>query len=389
MDNIIQQDKQYIANTYNRFPLVLEKGNGALAYDVNGKEYVDMSSGIGVNSLGYSNEAWVKAISEQAAKLSHTSNLYYTLPQVELAQKLANRTGYKKVFFANSGAEANECAIKTARKYSFDKYGKDRNVIITLVNSFHGRTITTLAATGQEVFHNFFFPFTEGFKFVPANDINALNAAIDDKVAAIMFEFVQGEGGVNPLDKEFVAEMQKIAQAKDILLIADEVQTGIGRTGKMLASENFGIKPDLTTLAKGLGGGLPIGAVLFNEKTENVLGYSQHGTTFGGNPIVCAGAVKVLEALDDTLIEKANEKGEYIRKKLQNAPHIQSISGLGLMLGVKFDSLAAGEVVKACIEKGAIFLTAKEKLRMLPPLTITFEQIDKAIDVLISVLEEL
>lgn len=389
MDNIIQKDKQYIANTYNRFPLVLTSGKGALAYDINGKEYVDMSSGIGVNSLGYSNQAWVQAISEQANKLSHTSNLYYTLPQVELAEKLTNRTGYKKVFFANSGAEANECAIKTARKYSFDKYGKDRNVIITLVNSFHGRTITTLSATGQDVFHNFFFPFTDGFKFVPANDIKALNEAIDDKVAGIMFEFVQGEGGVNPLDKEFVLEMQKVAKEKDILLIADEVQTGIGRTGKLLASENFGIKPDMTTLAKGLGGGLPIGAVLFNEKTENVLGYSQHGTTFGGNPIVCAGAVKVLETLTEQVIEQANEKGEFIRKKLQGVPHIQSVSGLGLMLGVKFDNLVAGDVVKACIEKGAIFLTAKEKLRMLPPLTITFEQIDKAIDILISVLKEL
>lgn len=390
MKSIIEDDAKYIVGTYKRYPVVMVGGKGATVRDINNKLYIDMTSGIGVNVLGYSDPAWSKSVAKQAELLSHTSNLYYTLPAIELAKKLVEKTGYSKVFFANSGAEANECAIKTARKYSFDKYGKGRDKIITLVNSFHGRTVTTLSATGQDVFHNYFFPFTDGFVHVPANDVNALKEALSDDVCAVMFEFIQGEGGVNPLDKDYVQEMFKLLKEKDILTIADEVQTGIGRTGKFLASENYNVKPDITTLAKGLGGGLPIGAVLFNNKTDNVLTYSTHGTTFGANPIVCAGALTVLEAVDDKMLVEVKAKGKYIVKQLENISAVDKVTGMGLMIGVKFKGgISAGDVVNKCIEKGALFLTAKDKLRMLPPLTITIDEINEAIKILGEALAEL
>lgn len=391
MKSVIDDDLKYIANTYKRNGIVIIGGSGAIARDINNKKYVDMSSGIGVNSLGYSEEKWARAVKKQAELLNHTSNLFYTVPQVELAKSLCLRTGYEKVFFSNSGAEANECAIKTARKYSFDKYGEGRNKIITLVNSFHGRTVTTLSATGQDVFHNYFFPFTEGFEYVKSGDIEGLRSAVSKgDVCAIMLEFVQGEGGVIPQEKAFIDGVFKLCKDNDILFIADEVQTGVGRTGKFLASEHFKIKPDITTLAKGLGGGLPIGATLMGKKTSGVLTYSTHGTTFGGNPIVCQGANTVLEEIDDMLLMEVKAKGNYIRKQLEDSPYIDGISGLGLMLGVKFkDGISASDVVTRCIEKGALFLTAKEKLRMLPPLNITIDEIDEAIGILLSVLDDI
>jgi acetylornithine/N-succinyldiaminopimelate aminotransferase len=391
MNSVIEDDLKYIANTYKRNGVAIIGGSGAVARDINNNKYVDMSSGIGVNSLGYCDEKWVRAVRKQAELLNHTSNLFYTIPQVELAKTLCLRTGYQKAFFSNSGAEANECAIKTARKYSFDKYGDGRNVVITLVNSFHGRTVTTLSATGQDVFHNYFFPFTEGFEYVKSGDVEGIKSVVSKGgVCAIMLEFIQGEGGVIPQEKAFIAEVAKICEENDILFIADEVQTGVGRTGKFLASEHFKVKPDITTLAKGLGGGLPIGATLFNEKTADVLTYSTHGTTFGGNPIVCQGANTVLEEIDEMLLMEVKAKGNYIKKQLEDSPYIESISGLGLMLGVKFKGeISAGEVVSRCIEKGALFLTAKEKLRMLPPLNITIDEIDEAIGILLSVLDDI
>lgn len=388
MSEIKKLDQEKIVNSYARFDAVLVKGKGSTCWDEDGKEYVDFTSGIGVNSLGYSNDDWCAAVAKQASSIQHTSNLYYTCPDVLLADKLTRVTGYEKVFFANSGAEANEGAIKIARKYSFDKYGAGRATIITLVNSFHGRTVTTLSATGQEVFHNYFFPFTEGFRYVEANNIEDLKEKIDDTVCGILYEHVQGEGGVVPLTQEFVSEMAKICEEKDILLIADEVQTGVGRTGYFLASEYFGVKPDLTTLAKGLGGGLPIGAILCNEKTATVFGYSDHGTTFGGNPVACAGAnVCVDKICEEGFLEEVQKKGEYIREKLSNVEEIVSITGLGLMLGLELKTKTAKEVVTACLENGLLALTAKTKVRFLPPLNISYEEIDKGLAVLISVLK--
>lgn len=379
-------DKQYVMNTYNRYDLEIVEGMGCNCYDVQGKEYLDLSSGIGVNSLGYCDVGWVDSITQQVCKLNHTSNLYYSQPCALLAEKLCNRTGYDKVFFANSGAEANEGAIKIARKYSFDKYGKGRDKIITLVNSFHGRTVTTLSATGQDVFHNYFYPFTEGFVYAKANDIESVKSLVDDTVCAIMIEFVQGEGGVIALDKDFVADIFAICQQKDILLIADEVQTGIGRTGKLLASEHYSILPDITTLAKGLGGGLPIGAVMTNTKCSGVLGFSMHGTTFGGNPIVCSGANYVLDTIDDDFLESVQEKAKYFREELQKLDEVESVSGLGLMIGLKLKTKNAGDVVKEGIKKGLIMLTAKDKVRLLPPLIIDYEDIDKALSILKTIL---
>ncbi len=388
--DIKQADKDYIVNTYARQNVEIVKGKGATCYDQNGKQYIDFGSGIGVNSLGYCDDDWCKAVSEQVNTLQHVSNLYYSQPMVKLAKNLCDKTGYNKMFLANSGAEANECAIKIARKYSFDKYGYDsnQNKIITLKNSFHGRTVTTLAATGQDFFHNYFFPFTDGFDYVEANDIEKLIEKIDsadckNTVCAVMIELIQGEGGVIPLDKEYVQKLFEICNEHDILVIADEVQTGIARTGKVLASEHYKVKPNITTLAKGLGGGLPIGGVLVDEKTSGVLKFSDHGTTFGGNPVACAGANVVINKVcnDDFLIDVTN-KSEYIKAELLKLSEVESIDGIGLMMGIKLKTKNAGEVIKDCIENGLIPLTAKDKVRLLPPLTITYDEINKGLDIL-------
>ncbi len=379
-----QLDQQVIVNSYKRQDLVLQSGTGATGTDVNGKTYIDFTSGIGVNSLGFCNADWVAAVSKQAGTLQHISNLYYTTPQVELAKMLCDMTGLSKVFFGNSGAEANEGAIKIARKYSFDKYGQGRHKILTLNNSFHGRTITTLQATGQEVFHNYFFPFTEGFEYCDAGDFMKAKAMLDKGgYCAVMVELVQGEGGVVTMDAEFIKRIKTYCDQNDILFIADEVQTGIGRTGTLLACEQFGVKADVVTLAKGLGGGLPIGAILCGEKTQDVLGYSDHGTTFGGNPVVCAGAKVVLESLD---MQEIQQKGVYIRKKLSALDEVKSLSGLGLMIGIELNSKDVAEVVSQCLAGGLIVLSAKTKVRILPPLNITYEELDRGINVLTSVL---
>lgn len=386
--DVKQTDKQYVMGTYNRFDLLITAGEGCYCFDETGKRYIDLTSGIGVNCIGYCDREWADAVSEQAHTLSHTSNLFYTEPCVRLAKALCERTGAKKVFFGNSGAEANEGAIKVARKYSYDKYGEGRNTVITLKNSFHGRTITTLAATGQDVFHNYFFPFTEGFRYVESGDMDALKAQFDDSVCAVMIEFIQGEGGVIPQDKEYIKALRKFCDEKDVLLIADEVQTGVGRTGKFLASENYGIVPDITTLAKGLGGGLPIGAVAVYGKAENVMGFSSHGSTFGGNPIVCAGALKVIERIDDAFLADVESKGEFVRKKFVGAKGVGSVSGAGLMIGIKPTDKKSADIVKKGIERGVLMLTAKDKIRLLPPLTITVRQLDEALDILLEILAE-
>ena len=373
--------------SYGRYDLVLDSGSGRQAVDENGKDYIDFGSGIGTNSLGYCNENWVRAICDQAHKIQHTSNYYYTKVQADFAKALCETAGYTDMFFGNSGAEANECAIKIARKYSFDKYGKGRSNIITLVNSFHGRTLCTLSATGQDVFHNYFFPFVEGFVNVEANNIEDLRSKLDDTVCAVMFEYIQGEGGVMALQQEFVDEIYRLCAEKDVLTIADEVQTGVGRTGKFLAGDNFGKKADLTTLAKGLAGGVPIGVCLSGEKCANVLTAGTHGSTFGGNPISCAGGLAVLETVNKPgFLDEVARKGAYIREKLLTSPEVASVSGMGLMIGIELKNKKAGDVVKAALDKGLLLLTAKTKIRLLPPLTITYEEIDKGLEILLGLL---
>ena len=384
--NTFELDSKYIAPTYRRFPVEIVSGKGAVAYDVNGKKYIDMGSGIATNTFGYADTEWVAAVTEQLNAYSHTSNLYYTSPCVKLAEALCERTGMCRVFFGNSGAEANEGAIKTARKYSFDKYGEGRHKIVTLQNSFHGRTITTLAATGQEVFHTTFMPFTEGFMHVPANDTDAILAAMTDDVCAVMVEFVQGEGGVNALDKDYVSAIAKACEEKDILLIADEVQTGNGRTGTLYAFEQFGVKPDIISTAKGLGGGLPIGAVILGEKVKDTLSAGSHGSTFGGNPACAAGAYNVISRLDEKFLAEVRAKSEYIFTRLAAMKGVQSVSGLGLMIGIKADK-PTPEIIAAGLEHGVLFLSAKDKLRLLPPLNITYEEIDEALAILAEILE--
>ena len=383
--DIKQKDKKYVLGTYGRYDLLIVRGAGAECEDETGKKYIDLGSGIGVNALGYCDGGWIKAVEEQLETLQHTSNLYYTAPCALLAEALCERTGYKKVFFCNSGAEANEAAIKTARKYSFDKYGAGRDKIITLNKSFHGRTMATLTATAQEAMHNYFFPFNEGFVYCD-KDIEEIKKHKD--VCAVMLEFIQGEGGVIPLNKDFAAQVYEYCAANDILFIADEVQTGVGRTGRFLCSEHYGIKPDITTLAKGLGGGLPIGAMLAGEKCEGVMGAGTHGSTFGGNPVVCAGGRYVLSRIDDKLLSEVKEKGEYIKSRLGGVKGVKSVSGLGLMLGIELEEKKAADVVKECISRGVIPLTAKDKVRLLPPLVITMEQLEKAVDVLARVIAE-
>jgi acetylornithine/N-succinyldiaminopimelate aminotransferase len=386
--DITQLDGQYIANTYARSALTAISGEGAVITDENGKEYIDLSAGIAVNTFGVNDEIWKAAVTAQINALQHISNLYYTEPQVKLAKALCEKTGMKKVFFGNSGAEANECAIKAARKYSSDKYGSGRHIIITLENSFHGRTIATLSATGQESMHVHFGPFLEGFRHVPADDKAALESALTQGgVCAIMLEIIQGEGGVNVLDGEYVKMAFDICRERDILFIADEVQTGNGRTGYLYASMAFGVKPDIITTAKGLGGGLPIGVCLLGEKTENTLTAGTHGSTFGGNPAVCAGALSVIERLDETLLAQVREKGEYIRNNLKNAAGVKSVSGMGLMLGIECEK-PAKEIAADCLNRGVIVLTAHEKVRLLPPLNISYELLDKALAVLKGVLGE-
>ena len=387
---IIDKYDGAVIGSYGRLGLALESGGGAQGTDADGKIYIDFGSGIGTNSLGYADNEWADAVSAQAHKMQHVSNYYYNSTAAEFAEKLTEMTGTDKLFFGNSGAEANECAIKIARKRSFDKYGdKDRTTIITLVNSFHGRTVTTLSATGQEHFHNYFFPFTPGFRYVEANNIHALREAIDGTVCAIMFEFIQGEGGVNVLEQSFVDEIFSIAREHDLATISDEVQTGVGRTARLLAAEHFGVKPDIVTLAKGLGGGLPIGVCLTRGEYADVLTPGTHGSTFGGNPVVCAGGLVVLKHLSDPeFMAELRRKAEYFRKSLTSLPKVKSVSGLGLMLGAELDGIAAGDVLKAALNKGLLVLTAKAKLRCLPPLTITYEQIDAGMKILREVLSE-
>ncbi len=377
-------DSKYIANTYARFPIVLEHGKGSLVWDTDGREYIDMGSGIAVNAFGLADSEWIAAVTAQLGKLQHVSNLYYSEPDALLAEQLCSRTGMKKVFFANSGAEANECAIKCARKYASDKYGADKRYkIVTLKNSFHGRTITTLAATGQDELHRDFQPLTEGFLYTPANDCAALKELVesDEAIAAIMFELVQGEGGVMPLTQEFVSCISEICAAKDILMICDEVQTGNGRTGTLYAWMQYGITPDIMSTAKGLGGGLPIGACLFGEKTENTLTAGTHGSTFGGNPAVCAGALNILSRIDDALLADVKAKSEYIVSELTGAPGVESVAGLGLMLGIK-TTKPLNDVVTACRENGVLVLTAHGKMRLLPALNIPMELVKKAVAVI-------
>ena len=387
MKTAIDQFNKHIMQTYGRYDVVFEKGDKRTATDEKGKQYIDFGSGIGTNSLGFCNEKWVIAVCNQAQILQHTSNYYYTRVQSVFAEKLTDLTGYSKMFFGNSGAEANECAIKLARKYSFDKYGKGRHNIITLVNSFHGRTLCTLSATGQDVFHNYFFPFVEGFINVTANDMDDLRSKLDDTVCAVMFEYIQGEGGVVPLEQSFVDEIFNLCAEKDVLTIADEVQTGVGRTGKFLAGDNYNHKANITTLAKGIAGGLPMGVCLADEKCADVLGKGTHGSTFGGNPVVCAGGNAVLEYISDPKNQsEVAEKGNYLKEKLLTIPEIASIDGMGLMLGATLRTKTAGDVVQAALDNGLLLLTAKEKLRFLPPLTITYEEIDKGIEILKNIL---
>lgn len=384
--NTKELDNQYVAHAYSRFDVALTKGQGSTLYDENGKKYIDFGSGIGVTAFGINDPVWTKAVEEQLHRVQHTSNLYYTAPCAKLAQLLCEKSGMKKVFFGNSGAEANEGAIKFARKYSFDKYGAGRSTIITLVNSFHGRTITTLAATGQDSFHTVFDPFTPGFKYCPANDIEALQAAATDDVCAVLFECVQGEGGVNNLSPTFVSAIAKLAKEKDILIAVDEVQTGNGRTGTYFAYQQYGITPDIVTTAKGLGGGLPIGAVLFGEKLQDTMTPGSHGSTFGGNPVVAAGACSIVERIDDDFLSEVQRKSEKIRTALAKVNGVKSISGMGLMLGIETDK-PAGEVAKACLANGLLILTAKTKLRLLPALNISDAELDEGLEILKGVLE--
>ena len=382
MENLVNNDKNYIANTYARYNVQIESGKGSILKDFSGKEYIDLGSGIGVNSFGIANEELLNAIVEQYKKVQHTSNLYYTEPCVTLAKTLCLRTGLKKVFFGNSGAEANECAIKVARKYASEKKGKDCYKIITLKNSFHGRTITTLSATGQDVFHSLFNPLTEGFEYATANDFESVKQLVDEnEIAGILIECVQGEGGVIPLEKEFVEKVYALAKEKDIVFMVDEVQTGNGRCGSLYAYMQYGILPDVVTTAKGLGGGLPIGACIMGEKVESVLGFSDHGSTFGGNPIACASANKVLEMIDDNLLSEVNEKSKFVFAELKNAKGVKSVTGLGLMIGIETEK-SVKEVMAYCIENGVLPLTAKTKLRLLPPLNIPFEQLKKAVQII-------
>lgn len=379
--NVIELDKKYVAPTYSRFPVNIVSGKGSVVYDCDGKKYIDLGSGIAVNSFGVCDEQWIAAVTEQLHKFQHTSNLYYSEPCAKLAKMLCDRTGMCNVFFSNSGAEANECAIKAARKYGSDKKGSDCSTIVTLKNSFHGRTLTTLAATGQDAFHQYFQPLTPGFVHCDATPQDLKKAVSENNVAAIMFEIVRGEGGVLPLDKDFVDAMAALAQSNDILLIADEVQIGNGRSGMLYGYMNYGIKPDIVTTAKGIGGGLPIGITMLGEKVKDVFTPGLNGSTFGGNPVCCAGALNILERIDDKLLNEVKEKSKYIFSELSGAEGIESVTGMGLMIGVKTKK-PAKEVAAECINNGVLVLTAKDKVRLLPALNIPFDLLESGIQTL-------
>lgn len=380
--NTIQKDNMYTANTYARFPIEIVSGKGALCYDADGKEYIDLGSGIAVNIFGYCDDEWIDAVTKQLKTVQHTSNLYYTSPCANLAELICKRCDMKKVFFSNSGAEANECAIKAARLWAEREKGKEYNTIVTLVNSFHGRTITTLAATGQKVFHEHFTPLTAGFAYAEANNAESLeNALKSNKCAAIMFETVQGEGGVVALDKEYVKQIEQLAEKYNVLMIADEVQTGNGRTGKLYGYMHYGIKPDIFTTAKGLGGGLPIGATVFGEKTADIYTFGTHGSTFGGNPVCCSGAINILNRIDDKILDDVTKKSEYIFSELKGAKGVKSVTGLGLMIGIETEK-DASDVISDCMKNGVLVLKAKNKVRLLPPLNIDIKTMGKAISIL-------
>ena len=382
MSELQRLDKQYVAGTYNRFPVEISHGKGSEVYSTDGKRYIDMGSGIGVTAFGIADEVWQQAVTDQLSRVQHMSNLYYTEPCAKLAELLCTKTGMKKVFFSNSGAEANECAIKVARKYAAEKKGAEYSTVITLQNSFHGRTLTTLAATGQEHYHELFQPLTPGFVHAPAGDVEALRKLVaTHKTAAILIECVQGEGGVIRLDADYVKAVAELAAQEDILLMVDEVQTGNGRTGKLYAYMHYGIMPDVVTTAKGLGGGLPIGAALLGEKVENVLGFGDHGSTYGGNPVCCAGAVSVLSRIDDTFLNEVQAKSQFVFSALAGAEGVEAVSGMGLMIGIQTAKPAA-EVVKACMEQGVLCLTAKNKVRLLPALNIPMELLSEAIEII-------
>jgi len=382
----IEKESRYIAGTYKRFPVEIVSGKGSVATDSEGKDYIDLASGIAVNTFGYADREWTDAVTAQLTTLQHTSNLYYTDPCADLAELFCKKTGMKKVFFSNSGAEANECAIKAARKYA-ENNGKN-TTILTLYNSFHGRTLTTLAATGQDTFHKDFLPLTEGFAYTPANDVEALTKAFTEtSPCAVMFEVVQGEGGVNPLDYGFVQAIASLCRENDALMIVDEVQVGNGRSGKLYGYMHYGIEPDVVTTAKGLGGGLPIGATMLGERVQDIFTYGSHGSTFGGNPVCCAGALNIISRLDDAMLSAVSEKSKLIRETLEGAEGIESVTGLGLMLGIK-TAKPASEVVSACIEKGVLVITAKDKVRLLPPLNIPTKLLKKALSIIIDVCKE-
>ena len=380
------EEQLYLMHTYGRFPAALDHGKGATLWDIDGKKYIDLTSGIGVSSLGHDNEALVSALNEQAHKLLHASNLYLTEPMVQVAKELVTSCGMGKIFFSNSGAEANEGMIKLARKYSYDKYGEGRNKIITLKQSFHGRTVTTLKATGQEKFHQYFYPFTEVFDYAAANDIEELKDKADDSVCAVMIELIQGEGGVLPLDKEYVQQAAEFCRAKDILFLIDEVQTGIGRTGSLFCYEQYGVKPDVVSMAKGLGGGVPVGAVMASEICADVLGAGTHGTTFGGNPFCCAAARTVLSVVNKPeFLKEVQRKGEYLKNAILaiGSDKIKTVRGMGLMLGIVVDKESRAEMVNRLLEKGVLALTAgEETIRLLPPLVISYEEMDSAVAVI-------
>lgn len=384
--DIIEEDKKYIAGTYARFPVAFKEGKGSRLYDYDGREYVDCGSGIAVNIFGVNDEEWKNAVIAQMNSIQHASNLYYTKPQADLARLLCERTGAKKVFFGNSGAEANECAIKAARKYGEIKYGADRKQIITLKESFHGRTLATLAATGQDAFHKYYGPFPEGFVYADPT-IEGVEACMNERTCAVMIECIQGESGVNVLDKNFVQAVEKLCRERDIIFICDEVQTGNGRTGRLYAYQAYGVSPDIVTTAKGLGGGLPIGACMLFEKCAGVFGHGDHGSTFGGNPVVCAGAYSILSRIDEKLLVSVREKGEYFREGLKKIDGVKEVTGMGLMIGIHTAKPAA-EVANECMKRGLLVLTAHSNVRLLPPLTISKDDIDFALKILNEVISQ-
>lgn len=383
---LTEKDRLYIAHTYHRYPIIVDHGKGAIVYDVQGKGYLDFTSGIGVNLFGHSDPGWKQVVMNQLNKITHVSNLYYSETVIQVAEQLVLKSGCKKVFFANSGAESNEGAIKAARKYSHDRYGEGRDQILTLTHSFHGRTITTLAACAQDVFHRHYMPFTPGFQYVNTNDTEDLSAKVNDHICAILLEVVQGEGGVLALEPTFLSQIQQLCDAKDILLIIDEVQTGIGRCGSLFAYERYGLHPDIVTCAKALGGGLPIGAVLLFDKVSDVFQAGDHGTTFGGNPLACAGAAYVLSQCNENLYQSVRAKGAYLKKRLNECKALHSVTGLGLMVGASLTAANARQVVEACLKQGLLILTAKDRLRFLPPLNIRIDQLDHGLATLFKVL---